>query len=126
MASWWTDLPNFSESEFKCRCGCGRVDMNRFFMQKLQDVRTITQEPIIISSGYRCHEHNNAVGGEPNGAHTKGLAADIEVTGSRMRYKLLKDLIKIGFHRIGIGKDFIHVDSDDSRDQRVVWTYYPK
>lgn len=34
---------------------------------------------IKISSGYRCHELNKAVGGRENSKHTKGQAADIYV-----------------------------------------------
>lgn len=44
----------------------------------LEKVRTLLGHPITISSGYRCNELNNAVGGVWDSAHTHGLAADIE------------------------------------------------
>lgn len=37
--------------------------------------------PVIISSGFRSHKLNKAVGGVPTSQHTTGEAADIEVPG---------------------------------------------
>lgn len=45
----------------------------------LDPLRRMIQDPIIITSGYRCAELNKAVGGVPNSWHTKGNAADIRV-----------------------------------------------
>lgn len=41
-----------------------------------QVARDILGYPIIITSGYRCHELNRRVGGVPNSAHTHGYAID--------------------------------------------------
>jgi hypothetical protein len=43
--------PNFSESEFQCRCGCGAADMQPAFMQALQDVRSDFGKPMPVTSG---------------------------------------------------------------------------
>lgn len=45
----------------------------------LDPLRRIHQQPIIITSGYRCAQLNKAVGGVANSWHTKGNAADIRV-----------------------------------------------
>ena len=45
----------------------------------LDPLRRIHQQPIIITSGYRCAQLNKAVGGVPNSWHTKGNAADIHI-----------------------------------------------
>lgn len=37
--------------------------------------------PIRVSSGYRCHALNRAVGGAPDSAHTQGWAVDFTVAG---------------------------------------------
>ncbi len=37
--------------------------------------------PVVISSGFRCHKLNKAIGGAPSSQHTTGEAADIEVPG---------------------------------------------
>lgn len=45
----------------------------------LDPLRRILQEPIIITSGYRCAALNKAVGGVTSSWHTKGNAADLRV-----------------------------------------------
>lgn len=45
----------------------------------LQPIRNKLNVPIIITSGYRCKEVNNLVGGVSNSQHTKGQAADFIV-----------------------------------------------
>lgn len=45
----------------------------------LDPLRRIHQQPIIITSGYRCAQLNKAVGGVANSWHTKGNAADIHI-----------------------------------------------
>lgn len=45
--------------------------------QLLEKVRAeLGDKPVLISSGYRCHALNRAVGGATNSAHSQGLAAD--------------------------------------------------
>ena len=50
-----------------------------------------TEEPIIISSGYRSPELNRLVGGSPTSNHLKGCAVDIRVYGieQAMRYAVI-------------------------------------
>ena len=43
---------------------------------RLEDVRALLNAPILITSGFRSVELNNAVGGVASSDHTKGLAAD--------------------------------------------------
>ena len=45
----------------------------------LDPLRRIHQQPIVITSGYRCAQLNKAVGGVSNSWHTKGNAADIHI-----------------------------------------------
>lgn len=51
----------------------------------LEQVRSIVNRPIMISSGYRSPVVNNAVGGSNNSAHMTGLAADIRAAGMTPR-----------------------------------------
>ena len=50
-----------------------------------------TEEPIIISSGYRSQELNKKVGGSPTSNHLTGCAVDIRVAGieQAMRYAVI-------------------------------------
>lgn len=43
----------------------------------LDGIREKLGKPILVSSGYRCHMLNKAVGGVVNSQHLKGLAADL-------------------------------------------------
>lgn len=45
----------------------------------LQPLRDWANEPVNISSGYRCSSLNKAVGGVSNSQHVKGEAADIDI-----------------------------------------------
>lgn len=47
-------------------------------MGLLDFIRTRWGGPIEVSSGYRCKELNEAVGGSPTSAHPYALAADIQ------------------------------------------------
>ncbi len=71
----WDDYPNFVEAEFACKCGCGLADMDPDFMRRLQAIRDDFGRPMIITSGFRCPAHNDAIGGGPE--HVLGLAADV-------------------------------------------------
>lgn len=97
--------------------------MDNDFVLLLNEARKVANIPFIINSGYRSKSHNAKVGGKKNSSHLKGLAVDIKCTNSRDRYIILRSLISCGFHRIGIGKTFIHVDMDQSKSHKVSWLY---
>ena len=116
---------NFSAKEFACRCGCGFQDINLGLVDILQNVRDNYPHPLIITSGFRCPEHNRNVGGSPESSHLKGLAVDIACPDSTSRYILLRTLV-VYFSRICIAKNFIHVDIDYDKTTGVMWTYPAK
>lgn len=118
------NLRYFNIDEFRCKC-CGEAKMDEDFLRLLDRAREIAGVPFIITSGYRCEKHNRAVGGVPTSAHVKGLAADIKTAplDSRARFRIVESLIVMGCTRIGIGKDFIHVDVDETKDPKVMWLY---
>jgi len=103
--------------------GSGEKYMNKILLDMLDEVREIVGEPLIITSGYRSEDWNTKVGGVNGSSHTKGLAVDIAVRNSRMRFKLLNALQEVGVNRIGIADNFIHIDIDPDKDKNVIWTY---
>lgn len=105
-----------------CSC-CGEKGMDEEFLVDLDEAREMAGIPFKISSGYRCKKHNKAVGGKANSAHTKGLAVDIKCHDSDTRYKILEALFVIGFERIGVSDNFIHVDNDLSLPNPRTWLY---
>lgn len=68
-------------------------------------------KPLRVTSVYRCVKHNSspAVGGAKNSRHLLGQAADcaIKAIDHDEFIALAKEC---GFHGIGIGETFIHVD----------------
>lgn len=120
------NLEHFQPEEFFCECGeCGKgfEDMDMEFLRKLDEARDFARMAFILNSSIRCELHNEAVGGRTGSAHVEGLAVDIRANSSRARYKILEALLRAGFHRIGVGETFIHVDSDETKDPEVVWLY---
>jgi len=99
------------------------------FVRKLDEARELAGIPFRITSGYRTEAYHNDLKKRgyqtsPTSAHKKGLAADISTRDSITRFKVMNALIQVGFKRIGVGKNFIHADIDESKTQNVLWTYY--
>lgn len=70
---------HFNVSEFRCKCGKNHdTVLNPELTEKLEKLRqALNCSKIIINSGYRCVEHDKAVGGSGGGQHVSGNAADI-------------------------------------------------
>jgi len=112
----------FKKQEFQCRC-CGREEMDLDFVFRLALARAEANAPFIINSGWRCVVHNREVGGTVDSSHKIGYAADIRVLDPNLRFRVIRALILAGFNRIGVRKDFIHVDADPDKPQNVIWMY---
>lgn len=72
--------PHFSRSEFRCPCLRCRTLTPRpssLLVSALEDLRRIVGHPLHISSGERCFDHNQAVGGSPESRHLTSQAADV-------------------------------------------------
>ncbi|MHC4183882.1 MAG: D-Ala-D-Ala carboxypeptidase family metallohydrolase, partial [Planctomycetota bacterium] len=106
----------FTLEEFQCTC-CGKADMSIVLVEILNNIRHELGKPIFISSGYRCKEYNEAVGGVWDSAHTNGEAVDISTANSSYRYAIIGLALKHGIKRIGVGGMFTHVDIDKTKPQ---------
>jgi len=115
-------LRYFKLSEFECPC-CGENEIKTEFVERLDRARALADVPFRINSGYRCKEHNKAVGGKPSSSHLIGWASDIACLTSSARLKIVRALLDVGFDRIGVAKSFIHVDADPTKAPGVMWTY---
>lgn len=113
---------NFSDYEFACPC-CGRFKMDKDFIEQLQKARDSAQIPFVITSGYRCENYNRKVKGSSNSSHLVGRAVDIEASSSLTRFLVVYGLTMAGFKRIGIGKNFVHVDNDPEKPFETMWLY---
>ena len=106
---------HFTKEEFDCQCGCGNGDIviSENLVFELECVRIHYGKPMRINSGIRCLSHNRKIGSRDTSSHIKGLAVDISCKDMGTRLELVKRLLRDGeFKRMGIHKDFIHVDVD--------------
>mgnify|MGYP003653517396 FL=1 len=101
-------------------------NMDISFVRRLDEAREIAGIPFKVNSGYRTPFHNTMVGGVKDSSHIKipCCAVDIEAKDSKTRFLIISSAIKVGINRIGIGKSFIHLDSDITKSQDVTWHYY--
>ena len=114
---------SFKLSEISCNCGCGFSNYDLHFFKLLCSARFIADIPFIINSWCRCYRYNKQVGGVKDSAHLIGCAADISVVSPSYRDIIVSALKNTGFNRIGIAHDFIHVDSDSTKPQDIIWLY---
>ena len=119
----------FKLSEFDSpdRPGSGEL-MEHEVIQALDIARDIYGYPMVITSGFRTIEHNRSLiergyAASPNSSHLLGWAVDIAVPNSQRRFLMVEALLDAGFHRIGLGKTFIHVDMDPNKTPNCIWTY---
>ena len=109
---------HFTKEEFDCQCGCGNGDIviSENLVFQLECVRIHYGKPMRINSGIRCLSHNRKIGSRDTSSHIKGLAADIGCSDMGTRLELMKRLLRDGeFTRIGLHRDFIHVDVDGDK-----------
>ena len=130
----WSDYPNFTVDEMRCRCGCGRADMDPEFMKALQKVRNNYGRPMVVNSAYRCPVYDTTIGGK--GVHPSGRAADIKTAGPNA-YLLLRCALErreprpkmplilgVGLKQHGLySSRFIHLDTIDGPKRPRIWTY---
>lgn len=123
----------FTTEEFQCKCGCGfgskEEDIDPNLIDRLNIIRSLYGKAMVITSGARCEAYNKKVDGQPNSAHlphaqTKQCrAADISVSLGMSRFQFIEIAINVGFKRIGIASNFIHLDVAWDLPSPVMFTY---
>ena len=76
-------------------------------------------DPVIVTSGYRCRELNRLVGGCPTSNHLTGCAADLHVMGKEQLLRYVTILLDIS--------DETHKDFDElllERNARGYWLHF--
>lgn len=116
---------HFSAEEFeKCVPKCKYYDMDLTFMAKLERCREIASIPFYLNSAFRSGAWEISHGRSGSSMHTLGRAVDIRCSSNQDRLKIIKAALEVGFVRIGVGPNFIHLD--DSTLNPCIWTYYSK
>jgi uncharacterized protein YcbK (DUF882 family) len=109
---------HFNSKEFDCQCGCGAGEISSDLVNKLEKIRVAYGHPMRINSGIRCLDHNRSIGSSDTSSHIIGLAADVGCTDMASRMNLIM-LFGKHFKRMGIHKDFIHVDVDYDKPEGI-------
>lgn len=121
---------HFDEKEFTCKCGCGRNNINKTLVEKLEKVYEYlagTKDgvtAIIITSGCRCPRHSVACGGLVDDAHVVGIAADFYALKNDGLTRWSSNALaavceKIGFTGIGIiDATAVHADIRNSANYK--------
>lgn len=116
---------HFDTREFACQCGeCGETGegISRLLVYTLEDIRRQFGKPMIVTSGIRCPQHNEKVGGANHSRHLPRTAdaADIRVDSDDDRF-ILEKLAKDKGCSVGVADNFIHIDVRPGKP--VYWTY---
>jgi hypothetical protein len=104
---------------------CSGLYISSIAFKKLVKARKISGVPYIINSGVRSPAHNKKVNGSVGSSHLingkkKPCAFDISCTNNTDRFFILSGLIKAGFKRILVYKNFIHADTDKTKDNNII------
>lgn len=81
-----------------------------------------------VNSAYRTRNHNSSVGGAEKSAHMSGKAIDVSTRDANGRpskeksFEIVKVAIELGFNRIGIHSNFIHVEYQKNKPS-MIWLY---
>ena len=103
---------------------CNLVRLSEF----LQIIRNELQLPIIVNSGYRSKEVNEAVGGVSSSYHCKGLAADIKCSDMdkllSVLHSHLMDIDQLGIYYSNTQQEWYHVGlpEDDKVPRNQIYT----
>lgn len=109
---FWGGIPNFTPSEFACRCGCGRDDVDHSLVKICQQVRDHFDAPFDITSGLRCPAHNaRQPGAAVNSRHLYGRAVDFSIRGRSAAavFAYVRTIPQIAYC-YSIDADHVHMD----------------
>lgn len=111
VSTYGIKLGNFYPAELACP-HCLKVNILEELWRAVQMMRDAAMAPLIITSGYRCPIHNQAVGGSKDSDHMHGYAADISIPGmsadevGKLAARFPEVIKRIGIY---MNKDFVHV-----------------
>lgn len=109
---------HFKAHELCCK-HCGAQGVTQELVDKLDELRERMNMPLVLTSAYRCPNHPIEAKKKRPGYHSKGIAADVAVTGGD-QIKLISIAYELGFKGFGIADSFVHIDL---RKTLTKWSY---
>lgn len=107
-----------------CVPSCELKDLHPELVEFIRRAQHLAGFTFLITSGYRPKSWEFSRGRNGSSSHTKGLAVDISTVDSHTRYKVLVSLACVGVSRLGVGKNFIHADIDETKAHPIIFHYY--
>lgn len=107
---------NFTRGEFACKgTGCcgGSSPVERDLVDVLQKIRNRIQEPLYVTSGFRCRTHNATIpGASENSQHTLACAADVWAANTSPQEigRIADEILGNGNGGVAVYSGFTHVD----------------
>jgi len=95
-------------------------NLQRLCVNVLQPVRN-NFGAVEITSGYRCEELNNRVGGSPTSDHSKGLAADFRCQNIEAALEFIKNNLEFKQLIDENGLSWIHVSFEAGNNKKQVF-----
>lgn len=104
---------NFKGREFRCKCGkCQITIISGKLLFYCEILRRLWNGPIVITSGYRCQEHNRSINNSaPYSWHMSGHAADFALPLDEIEKERFTAFCKATFPWSYEGSTFIHCDT---------------
>ena len=84
--------------------------LHPFLIRKLNALEEKLGYELDITSAFRTIAHEVANSRKGDSSHCFGLAVDIYCPTSRGRFHLLSAAIELGFKRLGVYKNYVHLD----------------
>lgn len=118
-AADWPVLKHFKSDEF-----AHPEKMGFEFMVWLDNVRTLANVPMRITSSYRSPEYNRSIGGAQDSAHTDDVCESVDIgkfptpddpNWNHARYRIIHAALTLGCVRLGIYPNgSLHLDRTES------------
>lgn len=114
-----------------CTPKCDVSMLNPKLVDMIIMAQKMSGHPFLITSAFRSREWELSKGRKGTSSHCRysdgnpcSLAVDVRTVDSHTRFKVVVAAAMAGFERIGIGKNFVHLDIDNNKAHPIIFHYY--
>ena len=118
----------FHRDEIQCKCHCNIYNVEEEHIEILNQIRVELNRKMWVTSGCRCPDHNDAVGGADNSGHITTetnpcTEYDIYCVSGGFRYDLVGLCYKYKVPRIGVyySSPIVHIGFSNLLPQGTMW-----
>lgn len=114
-----------------CTPKCDVSMLNPKLVDMIIMAQKMSGHPFTITSAFRSREWELSKGRKGTSSHCRysdgkpcSLAVDVRTVDSYTRFKVVIAAAMAGFERIGVGKNFVHLDIDNNKVHPIIFHYY--